>query len=78
MSILYKISIILIFLNLISCAKKEEKITVIEEKSLEMQMIDAYNEGLEELEKNDVIYAAKKFNEAELIYPNQFGPRELL
>tara|TARA_B100000287_G_scaffold429020_1_gene481494 strand:+ start:267 stop:1106 length:840 start_codon:yes stop_codon:yes gene_type:complete len=79
MSILYKISIILIFLNLISCAKKEEKITVIEEKSLEMQMIDAYNEGLEELEKNDVIYAAKKFNEAELIYPQSiWAPRAAL
>ena len=79
MSILCKISIILIFLNLISCAKKEEKITVIEEKSLEMQMIDAYNEGLEELEKNDVIYAAKKFNEAELIYPQSiWAPRAAL
>ena len=79
MSILYKISIILIFLNLISCEKKEEKITVIEEKSLEMQMIDAYNEGLEELEKNDVIYAAKKFNEAELIYPQSiWAPRAAL
>ena len=79
MSILYKISIILIFLNLISCAKKEEKITVIEEKSLEMQMIDAYNEGLEELENNDVIYAAKKFNEAELIYPQSiWAPRAAL
>ena len=60
-------------------AKKEEKITVIEEKSLEMQMIDAYNEGLEELEKNDVIYAAKKFNEAELIYPQSiWAPRAAL
>ena len=79
MSILCKISIILIFLNLISCAKKEEKITVIEEKSLEMQMIDAYNEGLEELENNDVIYAAKKFNEAELIYPQSiWAPRAAL
>ena len=69
----------MIFLNLISCAKKEEKITAIEEKSLEMQMIDAYNEGLEELEKNDVIYAAKKFNEAELIYPQSiWAPRAAL
>ena len=32
-------------------------------------MIDAYKEGYEELEKGDVIYAAKKFNEAELLYP---------
>jgi len=32
-------------------------------------MINAYKEGYEELEKGDVIYAAKKFNEAELLYP---------
>ena len=44
-----------------------------------MQMIDAYNEGLAELEKNDVIYAARKFNEAELLYPQSiWAPRAAL
>ncbi len=44
-----------------------------------MQMIDAYNAGLDELEKNDVIYAAKRFNEAELIYPQSiWAPRAAL
>ena len=32
-------------------------------------MIDAYKDAYRELEKGDVIYAAKKFNEAELLYP---------
>ena len=32
-------------------------------------MIDAYKEGMKELEKGDVIYASRKFNEAELLYP---------
>ena len=32
-------------------------------------MIEAYEEGFKELERGDVIYAAKKFNEAELLYP---------
>ena len=32
-------------------------------------MIDAYKEGYTELQKGDVIYAAKKYNEAELLYP---------
>ena len=42
-------------------------------------MIDAYNAGLEELEKNDVIYAARKFNEAELLYPQSiWAPRAAL
>ena len=32
-------------------------------------MVEAYNEGLKELDKGDVIFAAKKFNEVELLYP---------
>ena len=79
MSFFYKILIFLIFINFTSCSKKEEKIIIVEKKSLEMQMSDAYNEGLEQLEKNDVIYAAKKFNEAELIYPQSiWAPRAAL
>ena len=79
MSNLNKFIIILLFFSALSCAKKEEKIVVEKEKSLEMQMIDAYNEGLAELEKNDAIYAARKFNEAELIYPQSiWAPRSAL
>jgi len=62
--------ILLIFLVLtVSCSKEEKKISIIEEEDLELQMIDAYKDGYEELEKGDVIYAARKFNEAELLYP---------
>ena len=79
MSNLNKFIIIILFFLIFSCAKKEEKIIVIEERSLEMQMIDAYNEGLAELEKNDVIYAARKFNEAEILYPQSiWAPRAAL
>ncbi|MDC3026686.1 outer membrane protein assembly factor BamD [Candidatus Pelagibacter sp.] len=79
MPLFYKIVILIFFLNFNSCTKKDEKISIVEEKSLETQMIDAYNEGLEELEKNDVIYAARKFNEAELIYPQSiWAPRAAL
>ena len=79
MRLFYKIVILIFFLNLNSCTKKDEKISIVEEKSLETQMIDAYNEGLEELKKNDVIYAAKKFNEAELLYPQSiWAPRAAL
>ena len=68
----------LIFLNT-SCSKEKEKISIIEEESLEMQMIKAYNEGLEYLEKGDPIFASKKFNEAELLYPQSiWAPRAAL
>ena len=70
--------IFLIFL-VSSCTKEKEKISIIEEESLESQMIKTYNEGLKEFDKGDVIYAAKKFNEAELLYPQSiWAPRAAL
>ena len=70
--------IALILLNT-SCSKEKEKISIIEEENLEMQMIKAYNEGLKELERGDPVYAAKKFNEAELLYPQSiWAPRAAL
>jgi outer membrane protein assembly factor BamD len=71
--------IVLLFLNT-SCSKeKEKKVSIVEEESLEMQMINAYNDGLKELDKEDPIYAAKKFNEAELLYPQSiWAPRAAL
>ena len=57
--------LIIIFFLLLSCSKEEKKISVIEEKNLDLQMIQAYNEGLKELEKGDAI-----FNQiAEIVLP---------
>ena len=42
-------------------------------------MIEAYKKGLEELNSGDVIYAARKFNEVEIIYPQSiWAPRASL
>ena len=73
-------SYLIIFLLIISCSKKkEEKVTVLKEKSLETQMIEVYSQAVEEFEKGDVIYAGKKFNEAELLYPQSvWAPRAVL
>ena len=62
---------IVIFLLLLqSCSTTPEKVeSIIEEKDLDLQMMAAYSEGIDALEKGDVYYAAKKFNEAELLYP---------
>ena len=66
-----KILLLIFGVLLISCSKGE-KISVIEEVEIETQMIEAFREGYEELDKGDVLYAAKKFNEAELLYPQSF------
>ena len=67
---LLKIFLTLIFLvALFSSCSKKEKISVLQEQDLESQMIELYNEAYREFLDGDVIYAAKKFNEAELIFP---------
>ena len=75
--------VILLILFLIffqSCSPKSENVaTKIKGDNLEQQMIEAYEEGVEALEKGDVIFAAKKFNEAELLYPQSlWAPRSSL
>ncbi len=61
--------ILLLFVYILSCSSKELSTTKIEEKSLEAQMIEVYNQAFKEFERGDVIYAGKKFNEVELLYP---------
>ncbi len=64
---------------LISCAEKKEKVSIIKEDNLEMQMIEAYNDGLKEFNKGDIFFAVKKFNEVELLYPQSlWAPRSTL
>ena len=62
-----------------ACKKNDQKISIIEEKDLDHQMIDAYNEGLNLLDEKYPLKAAKKFNEAELLYPQSlWAPRSSL
>ncbi len=66
----FKILVFFIILNLLSsCSKEPLKDTTIKEKSLELQVEEAYKEGMEALNSGDVLYAAKKFNEAEILFP---------
>ncbi len=73
------IKIFLIFLFSFSCSKQEIKKSVINEKSLDLQVLEAYKEGKESLEQGDVLFAAKKFNEAEILYPqSDWAPKSAL
>ena len=67
-----KFKVLLILTSLLfflSCADKEKKISEIIEVDIELQMSNAYKEGYSELQRGDVLLAAKKFNEAELLFP---------
>ena len=62
-----------------SCTKKEEQVVIIQEKEIDLQMMDAYQEGMKALDENDGLSAAKKFSEAELLFPQSiWAPRAAL
>ena len=66
------------FLN--NCSKNETKeIVKIQEDQIEGQMIRAYQEGMLAFENRLYIDAAKKFNEAEILFPqSEWAPRSAL
>ena len=69
----------LIILLCFSCSKKEIEKSTINEVKLESQMIEAYEEGLKQLKSGDVLFAAKKFNEAEILFPqSEYAPKSAL
>ena len=76
----FKFFIFFAFIILLSsCSKDVVKENLIKEKSLELQVIEAYQEGIEALEGGDVLFAAQKFNEAEILFPQgEWAPKSAL
>ena len=76
-------NIIFLFLCLIfifSCSKDNKKVDLLpNEQDIEDQMIVAYKEGMKALEEGDALFASKKFNEAEMLFPqSNWAPRASL
>ena len=65
--------IIFLFICIIfiaSCSKDKNKVDqVLLEQDVEAEMILAYKEGMKQLEKGDALYASRKFDEAEILFP---------
>ena len=76
----FKIFLLLILLLLSACSSKDEKKLIeIKEKEIDLQLLEAYKEGLEALDGGDVLFAAKKFNEAEDVFPqSDWAPKSAL
>ena len=75
----FNLILVFIFFFIFSCSKKIEQVSDLKENNLEQQMIEVYKEGMEEFEKGDVIFAGKKFSEAELLFPQSvWAPRAVL
>ena len=63
----FLILLTLFFFN--SCSKEEKTISKIKETSQDLEMISAYKDAYEALEEGDPYFAAKRFLEAELMFP---------
>ena len=78
MNLFLKLSIILLFISVTSCSKTIE-VEEIKEVSVDLQMIEAYDEGMKQLNEGQSLIAVKKFNEAELLFPqSKWAPRSAL
>ena len=71
---------IILFILIQACSQKTEEVKKqVQGDSLKQQMIEAYNSGVVALENGDVLFAAKKFNEAELFFPqSEWAPKAAL
>ena len=71
--------ILLSLLLLNACSKNKDEISTIKESRQDLEMMSAYLEGYESLSKGDPYFAAKKFLEAELLFPqSEWAPRSAL
>ena len=79
---MYKLKIYLIIFSLIffsSCSKKTENIKLIKETNQKIEMISAYEKGMEFFEFGDYFSASKKFLEAEILLPqSEWAPKSVL
>ena len=77
-----KFFLLLTLLILHAACSKTENInnrSTLKETDINKQVLQVYREGLEELEKGDSLYAAKKFNEVEILFPqSQWAPKSNL
>jgi len=71
--------LIIIYILLVSCSNQEKEISTIKKLDQSQEMISTYKEGYEALEKGDTYFAANKFLEAELLYPQSiWAPKSAL
>ena len=62
-----------------SCSKEEKEISYITESRQDLEMVEAYRQAYQGLEEGDPYLAAKKFLEAELLFPqSEWAPRSAL
>ena len=74
--------IVIVFFSLIflySCSKETENIKLIKETDQQIEMISAYEKGMDLFKIGDYFAASKKFLEAEILFPqSEWAPKSVL
>ena len=75
-----KTNLLLILLMIVSaCSKKEIKAPTIKETRQDLEIITAYKEAYNAIDRGDPYFAAKKFLDAELLFPqSEWAPKSAL
>ena len=75
----FSILILFMFFLLNNCSNNKNEISIIKENNQELEMITAYEEAFNSLLQGDPYFAAKKFLDAELIFPqSEWAPQAAL
>ena len=75
----FRLFIFSFLLILTACSKDKNNISVIKENRQDLEMVSAYKEAYIALNEGDPYFAAKKFLEAELLFPqSEWAPRSAL
>tara|TARA_B100001057_G_scaffold8187_1_gene7514 strand:- start:9928 stop:10761 length:834 start_codon:yes stop_codon:yes gene_type:complete len=62
-----------------ACSKDRNEVSLIKENRQDLEMMTAYYDAYNSLNQGDTFYAAKKFLEAELLFPqSEWAPRSVL
>ena len=62
-----------------SCSSNKEEVSLIKETNQQAELISTYSEAMKNLKKNDTYFAANKFLEAELLFPqSEWAPKSAL
>ena len=79
MNILNKFIYFCLILLTFSCSKTVEEVSTLTGDKIEIQMIIAYRTGIEAFNQQNFLKAAKKFSEAELLFPqSEWAPKASL
>ena len=71
--------IIFSIIFLVSCSQKQNEVSLIKEVDQQAELVTTYSEAMENLKKGDTFFAANKFLEAELLFPqSDWAPKSAL